>query len=86
MAFFYLRHRFTLIYATLFLFQKKKTCAKRKTNFFGKAFFLKERFVLICVYILFSVFLFLTSVFIFKRQLRKEFFHPYPKSIYINPA
>jgi len=47
----------TLIYATLFLFQKKKTCAKRKANFLGKAFFLKERFVLICVYNLFSVFL-----------------------------
>ncbi|MDI6886485.1 MAG: UDP-N-acetyl glucosamine 2-epimerase [archaeon] len=32
---------------TLFLFHKKKTCAKRKNcRFFGKAFFLKERFVL----------------------------------------
>jgi len=31
---------------TLFLFRKKKTCAKRKNNiFFGKAFFLKERFI-----------------------------------------
>jgi len=39
-----------------FSFSKKKTCAKRKTNFFGKAFFLKERFALICVYNLFSVF------------------------------
>jgi len=29
---------------TLFLFRKKKTCAKRKINFFGKAFFFKERF------------------------------------------
>jgi len=47
MTAFYLRHGLTVIYTTLFLFQKKKTCAKRKTNFFGKAFFLKERFVLI---------------------------------------
>ncbi len=32
---------------TLFLFRKKKTCAKRKNNsFFGKAFFSKERFVI----------------------------------------
>jgi len=30
---------------SLFLFRKKKTCAKRKNNsFFGKAFFLKERY------------------------------------------
>ena len=35
---------------TLFLFRKKKTCAKRKNNsFFGKAFFSKERFVIITV-------------------------------------
>ncbi len=45
--------RLTLIYATLFLFQKKKTCAKRKIDLFGKAFFLKERSALICVYNLF---------------------------------
>jgi len=32
---------------SLFLFTKMKTCAKRKNNsFFGKAFFLKERFIL----------------------------------------
>ncbi|HUV80368.1 MAG TPA: hypothetical protein VMW40_06065 [Candidatus Bathyarchaeia archaeon] len=30
---------------TLFLFRKKKTCAKRKNSFFGKAFFFKERFI-----------------------------------------
>jgi len=37
---------------TLFLFRKKKNCAKRKNNgFFSKAFFLKERFlvVLVCI-------------------------------------
>ncbi len=31
---------------TLFLFRKKKTCAKRKNIFLGKAFLSKKRFVL----------------------------------------
>jgi hypothetical protein len=36
---------------TLFLFRKKKTCAKRKNNgFFSKAFFLKKGFGSIGIY------------------------------------
>jgi len=33
-------------FAKHFFFLEKKTCAKRKTFFFGKAFFSKERFMI----------------------------------------